>query len=93
MKLNKLIFAISIMFIISSCSKQQSSVTGWDYNNSKNGGFEVNTNFKEQMTGPGLTFIEGGSFTQGRIEQDVCMIGTMFQKELLYHHFILMKLK
>ena len=71
MKLNKLIFAISIAFIISSCSKQQSSVTGWDYNNSKNGGFEVNTNFKEQMTGPGLTFIEGGSFTQGRIEQDV----------------------
>ena len=41
MKINKLIFAISIAFIISSCSKQQSSVTGWDYNNSKNGGFEV----------------------------------------------------
>ena len=71
MKINKLISAISIICIISSCSKQQSTVTGWDYNNSKNGGFEVNTSFKEQMTGPGLTFIEGGSFTQGRIEQDV----------------------
>ena len=71
MKINKLIFAISIAFIITSCSKQQSSVTGWDYNNSKNGGFEVNTKFQEQMTGPGLTFIEGGSFTQGRIEQDL----------------------
>ena len=71
MKINKLTFAVSILFIISSCSKQQSSITGWDYNNSKNGGFEVNTSFKEQMTGPGLTFVEGGSFTQGRIEQDV----------------------
>ena len=56
MKINKLIFAISIAFIISSCSKQQSSVTGWDSNNSKNGGFST----QEQMTGPGLTFIEGG---------------------------------
>ena len=71
MKINKLTLAVSILFIISSCSKQQSSITGWDYNNSKNGGFEVNTSFKEQMTGPGLTFVEGGSFTQGRIEQDV----------------------
>jgi sulfatase modifying factor 1 len=71
MKINKFILAISIIFIISSCSRKNTSSTGWDYNNSKNGGFEVNTSFKEQMTGPGLTFIEGGSFTQGRIEQDV----------------------
>ena len=71
MKINKLILAISILFIISSCSRKNTSSTGWDYNNSKNGGFEVNTSFKEQMTGPGLTFVEGGSFTQGRIEQDV----------------------
>jgi len=71
MKTNKIILTISIIFIISSCSKQNTSSTGWDYNNSKNGGFEVNTSFKEQMTGPGLTFVEGGSFTQGRIEQDV----------------------
>ena len=71
MKTNKLILAFTSMMIIASCSKQQSSTTGWDYNNTKNGGFETNTKFKEQATGPGLLFIEGGSFTMGRVEQDV----------------------
>ena len=72
MNTNKLIFAFTGMMIMFSCSKkQQSPKTGWDYNNTKNGGFEVNTTYKEQATGPGLLFIEGGSFTMGRIEQDV----------------------
>ena len=38
---------------------------------SRNGGFEVNEKFQEQITGPGLMFVEGGSFTMGRVEQDV----------------------
>ena len=57
--------------IITSCSNEKSSTTGWEYNNSKNGGFETNQKFIEQITGPGLLFIEGGSFTMGRVEQDV----------------------
>ena len=79
MKTNKLILAISCLFILGACSStgnkssnsRNSSTTGWDYNNSKNGGFETNSKFKEQRTGPGLLFIEGGSFTMGRVEQDV----------------------
>ena len=71
MKINNITLALISILIISSCSKQKSSVTGWSYNDSKNGGYEVNTQFKEQITGPGLVFIEGGSFTQGRVEQDV----------------------
>jgi len=71
MKINNISLALIGILIISSCSKQKSSVTGWSYNDSKNGGYEVNTQFKEQITGPGLVFIEGGSFTQGRVEQDV----------------------
>lgn len=47
-----------------------SSTTGWSYNDPDNGGFEVNMRY-EQQTGPGLVFIEGGSFTMGRTEQDV----------------------
>ena len=31
----------------------------------------MNTKFTEQMTGPGLMFIEGGTFSMGRVEQDV----------------------
>jgi len=56
---------------MSSCTKkEQSSTTGWDYNNPENGGFEVKA-YEEQETGPGLVFIEGGTFVMGRTEQDV----------------------
>ena len=72
MKTNNLILTVTSIIILASCSKyEKSSTTGWEYNNSKNGGFEVNLDFKEQATGPGLVFIEGGSFTMGRVEQDV----------------------
>ena len=78
MKTNKLILIVSCAVILHSCSKTkrsypESSTTGWEYNNSTNGGFEVNDNygFTEQQLGPGLVFIEGGSFTMGRVEQDV----------------------
>lgn len=58
------------VFTISSCSKQQSAVTAWEYNNEKNGGFEV-VPYTEQETGPGLILVEGGTFTMGRTEQDI----------------------
>jgi sulfatase modifying factor 1 len=81
MKSNQLILVLMCVFAFTSCMRSGSSsstknskissTTGWKYNNSKNGGFEVNNKFKEQITGPGLVFIEGGSFTMGRVEQDV----------------------
>lgn len=55
---------------MTSCQKERSNVTGWNYNDRKNGGFEV-VPYEEQETGPGLVFIEGGTFTMGRVEQDV----------------------
>jgi gliding motility-associated lipoprotein GldJ len=56
--------------ILTSCKKDVSSTTGWEYNNPKNGGFEV-VPYEEQETGPGLVLIEGGTFMMGRTEQDV----------------------
>ena len=53
-----------------SCKKETSSSTGWSYNDPKNGGFEK-IPYTEQETGPGLVLIEGGTFTMGRVEQDV----------------------
>ena len=72
---NILIYLSSTLLLIgliSSCSTEYetSSITGWDYNNSKNGGFQK-VPYSEQETGPGLILIEGGSFTMGRVEQDV----------------------
>ena len=79
MKTNNLILIITSLFILGSCSStskrssnpKNSSATGWKYNDSRNGGFETNLRYSEQATGPGLIFIEGGSFTMGRVEQDV----------------------
>ena len=48
--------------MFSSCGTEYetSSITGWDYNNPKNGGFQK-VPYSEQETGPGLILIEGGT--------------------------------
>jgi gliding motility-associated lipoprotein GldJ len=56
-----------LLFGLVSCKKELSKSTGWEYNNSDNGGFEV-APFIEQATGPGLVLIEGGTFTMGTTE-------------------------
>ena len=63
-------------FTVTSCSKKSSSsknvsrATGWKIN-AKEGGFQFNTDFKEQETAPGLVFVEGGTFTKGKVQDDV----------------------
>lgn len=54
----------------SSSTKNSSRATGWQIN-SREGGFQYNSDFKEQETSPGLVFIEGGTFTKGRVQDDV----------------------
>src|SRR5690554_2957248 len=72
MKSNKLhlFFALAVLVGASSCSKEKSSVTGWNYNDPKNGGFEV-VKYQGQETGPGLVLVQGGTFMMGNTEQDV----------------------
>ncbi len=70
---NKMI-AVSVAILVAaflfSCKKQTSSTTGWNHNDPRTGGFEV-ASTQQQETGPGLVFIEGGTFVMGRTEQDV----------------------
>ena len=62
---------ILLALIIASCGKNNvSRGTGWSIN-SKKGGFQYNLEFEEQETGPGLVFIEGGTFTKGQVQDDV----------------------
>jgi len=49
--------------------KNSSRATGWKMN-AKEGGFQYNPKAKEQETGPGLVFVEGGTFTMGRVQDD-----------------------
>ena len=69
-QVQKAIVIATGVLLTASCGEEKSSTTGWAYNNPKNGGFEV-PGYLEQETGPGLVLIEGGSFTMGRVEQDV----------------------
>ena len=76
MKLNLLVCLVLSLLIISSCNliksknSSTSSTTGWAYNDAKNGGFEYRSGYS-QKSGPGLVLIQGGTFTMGRVEQDV----------------------
>lgn len=48
----------------------KSDVTGWNYNDKNMGGYQV-AKSKDQGTGPGLVFVQGGTFTMGQTEEDV----------------------
>ena len=48
----------------------KSDVTGWNYNDKNMGGYQV-AKSKDQATGPGLVFVQGGTFTMGQTEEDV----------------------
>ncbi|RZJ65546.1 MAG: gliding motility lipoprotein GldJ [Flavobacterium sp.] len=80
MKVNKimairLLLASVIVFGFASCSKSSSSkntssATGWKINDKK-GGFQYNSKFKKQATAPGLVMVEGGTFTMGKVQDDI----------------------
>lgn len=61
--------AVSLM-TLNGCYYERSGATGWAYNYQENGGFE-RTPYFEQETGPGLIFVEGGTFTMGQVDDDL----------------------
>lgn len=77
---SSIVFSVFLVALVafSSCSKmknmvgksERSSTTGWKYNDPDNGGFEYRSGY-QQPVGPGLVFVQGGTFTMGRTEQDV----------------------
>lgn len=71
----KIILVLVLTISTTSCGKSSSSKnssrgTGWQIN-SKQGGFQFNSEYKEQDASPGLVFVEGGTFTKGRVQDDV----------------------
>jgi formylglycine-generating enzyme len=60
---------------LSACKKGagksgKSSVTGWNYDDKNMGNYHV-SKVKYPKAGPGLVFVQGGSFTMGAKEEDV----------------------
>ena len=75
MKVNKImVFQLMLSIILiagmTSCSKKSSSknssrATGWNVDSKKG------LSNKKQEAGPGLIFVEGGTFTMGKVQDDV----------------------
>ena len=64
----RLLLSLVMMIGFASCSKKSSSksasrATGWNVDNKKAA--------KKQEAGPGLVFVEGGTFTMGKVQDDV----------------------
>ena len=78
MNFKNLVILASCAAVVTSCKngklfgkkKESSTVTGWNYNDKNMGGYQVSRE-KEQRTGPGLVFVQGGTFTMGATEEDV----------------------
>ncbi len=71
----KLLVVLALTISFTSCSnkgssKGGSSATGWKINDKK-GGFQFNNKFKKQENPPGMVPIEGGTFTMGKVQDDV----------------------
>ncbi len=78
MKVKNLTILLSCVVLLASCKgkglfgkkKDKSDVTGWNYNDKNMGGYQV-AKSKEQGLGPGLVFVQGGTFTMGQTDEDV----------------------
>jgi gliding motility-associated lipoprotein GldJ len=71
----KVLVVLALTLGFTSCSKKGktkggSTATGWKINDKK-GGFQFNEKFKQQETPPGMIAIEGGTFTMGKVQDDV----------------------
>ena len=76
MKKTSLYILIFSIFFIVSCNrntyksgKNISQATGWKINSE--GGFQLSTKYKGQITAPGMSFIQGGTFVKGNTKDNV----------------------
>jgi gliding motility-associated lipoprotein GldJ len=94
MNLNKLkpLFIVILAATVSSCGLfgkgggETSRTTGWEYNAEATGNIP-NISGYEQETGPGLAFVQGGTFTMGRVEQDVMYRNDNFPRRVTVASF------
>ena len=71
----KLLVVVALTIGFTGCTKKGStkggsSATGWKINDKK-GGFQFNDKSKKQETPPGMVPVEGGTFTMGKVQDDV----------------------
>ena len=59
-----------LLFLLISCGESVDNATGWPVGDQDFGGFNSNMDYDGQQAGPGLVFIQGGTFDKGRVIDD-----------------------
>ena len=98
MKLTNLIGLFLIALLFSACKEgkmfgkkhDKSSATGWNYNDKNQGGFNV-AQMKDVKAGPGLVFVQGGTFVMGAAEEDVMADWNNVPKRITVNSFFMDK--
>ena len=91
-KINYVLFIAMIAGTFTmSCKKGSSksgssSTTGWNLNDKKWGGFEKSPN-AQQITGPNLVLVEGGTFVMGATEEDLTYENNNIQRRVTVSSF------
>ena len=93
-QLFKITFLFGLTVLLAACGSSNSSssrkfesrTTGWNYNDPTYGGFQTQEYF-EQSTPPGMVFVEGGTFTMGRIVEDIAFDWNNMQRRQTVNSF------
>jgi len=99
MKVASAVVAVSCLITLTSCKngglfggkkKESSGATGWAYNDKNQGGFQV-AKPKDVKAGPGLVFVQGGTFTMGATQEDVMSDWNNVPKRVTVNSFFMDK--
>lgn len=78
MKTSRIFFLPLLALLFGACKNgsifkkklEKSSATGWNYNDKNGSGFSI-AKAKDVKAGPGLVFVQGGTFVMGAAQEDV----------------------
>src|SRR5205809_7279506 len=95
MRITSAVMLVSSVITFTSCSlfkkkQQSSSATGWNYNDKNQGGYQV-AKPKDVKAGPGLVFVQGGTFTMGATQEDVMRDWNNVPKRITVNSFFIDK--
>lgn len=67
-----MLFIVSALFFnCNNVSRSSSTLTGWNFNDPRYGGYIKGNSFQGQYTPEGMVAVEGGTFTMGQVQDDV----------------------
>jgi len=98
MRFSHLMLAAAVVIAGSACKNgsifkkkpEKSGATGWNYNDKNQGGFNV-AKAKDIKAGPGLVFVQGGTFVMGAAEEDVMADWNNVPKRITVNSFFIDK--